>query len=130
MIVASFCASLQLGAVQKLQAVKVQKNKKVLQLCNLLLDLGYIAGYRILNDYRILVSLKYRNNRSTLRSFTIFSRPSSRVYYSRKNLLGRRVNNYFRSNSFTFFFTTRGILLTDIECFMLGIGGEPVCVVS
>jgi len=130
MIIASFCASLQSAASKKLCVVKVQKNKKVLQICNLLLDLGYITGYSHLNKQKLLVTLKYTANRGPLRSLILFSRPSSRVYFSRKNLFGKYVNNYYKTNSFTIFFTNSGFVMTDIECFMHGIGGEPICVIS
>jgi len=130
MVVSRFCASLQSGVLHKLKSVRVQKNKKVLQLCGLLFDLGYIGGYSVLNDQTLLVTFKYTANRSPLRSLVISSRPSSRFYYSRRNLLGRCVNNYFKTNSFTIFFTSKGYMMTDIECFMVGVGGEPLCVVS
>lgn len=129
MIVSSFCANLQTAALQKLHSIKVKKNKQVLQLCDLLTDLGYIAGYTGLTSGKLLIFLKYDNRRGPLRSLKISSRPSSRIYYGHSNLFGKRVNNYFRTNSFTIFSTPRG-LLTDIECFMFRLGGEPVCVIS
>lgn len=129
MIISSFCANLQTAALQKLQSIKVRKNRKVLQICDLLVDLGYIAGYTKLGEQKLLVFLKYGNRRSPLRSMKTFSRPSSRVYYTKKNFFERRVNNYFKTNSFIILSTSRG-LMTDIECYMSRLGGEPLCVIS
>lgn len=130
MIVAGFCANLQSAAAKKLQSITVKKNKKVVQICDILFDLGYIAGYSVLTPQRLIIRLKYTAGRGPLRSLVLFSRPSSRVYYSYKNLLGKGVNNYYRTNSFTIFYTATGKLMTDIECFMYRIGGEPLCVIS
>lgn len=129
MVISSFCATLQSAATQKLKSIKVTKNKKVLQLCTLLFDLGYISGYTTLDKQKLLVFLKYSNGRGPLRGLKVFSRPSSKVTYLRKNVFGRRVNNHYNTNSFVILSTGLG-LKTDIECFMFRLGGEPLCVVS
>lgn len=130
MIVSSFCANLQTAAAKKLQFITVKKNKKVLQICDILFDLGYLSGYTVLSPHKLIVRLKYTWGRGPIRSLVLFSRSSSRVYYSYKNVSGRAVNNYYRTNSFIIFSTSTGKLMTDIECRMYRVGGEPFCVVS
>lgn len=66
---------------------------------------------------------------SHIRQIFIISKPSSRVYFNLKNIKYTLVNNSISNNSILFCSTSKG-LLTDIECNILSIGGEPVLYVA
>lgn len=130
-IFANFVSSLKTACLNKVFNFTAKKNKKVIFLCFILEELGYIAGFTILNQYYIRVNLKYYRNKSVIRTLNLFSKPSSRIYLKKKNIFGFRINSFIKNNNFTLFSSSFSkFLLTDIELIMLGSGGEPLLVIG
>jgi ribosomal protein S8 len=130
-IFANFICSLKTACLNKVLSFVVKKNKKVIYLCLILEELGYISGFTILNSNYIKVNLKYYKNKSVIRTLNLFSKPSSRIYLKKKNIFGFRINSFIKNNNFTLFSSSFSkFFLTDIEMIMLGIGGEPVIVIG
>lgn len=130
-IFANFVCSLKNACLKKILFFVAKKNKKVVYLCLVLEELGYIAGFTILNDFYIKVNLKYYRNKSVIRTLNLFSKPSSKIFLKKKNIFGFKINSFIKNNNFTLFSTNSSkFLLTDIELIMLGIGGEPVVMIG
>lgn len=130
-IFANFVCSLKNACLGKILFFIAKKNKKVVYLCLILEELGYIAGFTILNDFYIKVNLKYYRNKSVIRTLNLFSKPSSKIFLKKKNIFGFKINSFIKNNNFTLFSTNSSkFLLTDIELIMLGIGGEPVVTIG
>lgn len=130
-IFSNFVCSLKTACLNKVLSFVAKKNKKVIYLCLILEELGYIAGFTILNNIYIRVNLKYYRNKSVIRTLNLFSKPSSRNYLKKKNIFGFRINSFIKNNNFTLFSTSFSkFFLTDIEVIMLGIGGEPIITVG
>lgn len=127
----SFLGTLQSASLQKVTSLISPYNKKVIMLCKTLEDLGYIYGFTILKKKKVKVFLKYYSNKPVLRAARMVSRGSSRIYYRKKNLKGLNVNSYIKKNAFVILTTSNSkFYLTDIECQLHSVGGEPICVVS
>lgn len=130
-IFANFVCSLKNACLKKILFFIAKKNKKVVYLCLILEELGYIAGFTILNDFYIKVNLKYYRNKSVIRTLNLFSKPSSKIFLKKKNIFGYKINSFIKNNNFTLFSTNSSkFLLTDIELIMRGIGGEPIVTVG
>jgi len=130
-LLANFISNLKSAYLNKTKTVISCSNKKVLNLCLVLEELGYISGFTCLPNNKICVHLRYYKNKPALRSLSLVSKSSSRVYFKKKNIFGTGVNSFISINGFILFNTSFSKnLLTDVELYMIGIGGEPVCVVS
>ena len=130
-ILSAFVGVLKFGSLTRRDYVVSVYNKEVLDLCSKLEDLGYISGFCIINTKYLKVFLKYYRNKPVLRNLSFVSRPSSRVYFKKRQLKGWGISNHFKSNNFMLLRTNKSSkLLTDIECMMLGTGGEPYLVVA
>jgi len=131
-ILSSFVGTLKSAAQNKTNTIEVKYNKRVIKLCKILEELGYIYGFTVLDKHYLKVHLKFYENKSVLRNLKFVSKPSMRVYFRKKHLKGYNVLSFIKTNSFLILHTSknRGEFLTDVECFMLGIGGEPAFVVS
>lgn len=99
--------------------------------CFLLEDLGYISGFSVISKFKLKVNLRYFQNKSTIRTLSLLSKQSSRVYLKKLNLQGKRINSYIRNNSFVILTTSSSFFfLTDVESFFLSTGGEALFVVN
>lgn len=130
-IFSSFLGIFKSAILHKTSTILAPYNKKVIKLCEVLEELGFIYGFTILTHKQIKVFLKFYSNKSVIRGIHLVSKPSSRVHLKIKNLKGYGINSFIKKNSFTILTTSaKPIYLTDIECFLLHTGGEPVCVVN
>lgn len=130
-IFADFISAVKTACLNRTSFLIARKNNKVLKLCLALEDLGYISGFTILNDNFVKVFLRYYRRKSVIRTLNLYSKSSSRIYLKKKNLTGFRINSFIKNNNFTLFFTNASpFFLTDIELYMLGIGGEPALTVG
>nr|AKT25973.1 30S ribosomal protein S8 [Balamuthia mandrillaris]AKT93845.1 ribsomal protein S8 [Balamuthia mandrillaris]AKT94958.1 ribosomal protein S8 [Balamuthia mandrillaris]AKT94979.1 ribosomal protein S8 [Balamuthia mandrillaris]AKT95018.1 ribosomal protein S8 [Balamuthia mandrillaris] len=85
-----------------------------------LLDLGYITTFKVLSQSEILVSLRFVDNRPSIRRILRISKPGKRIFRRPKNMKRIFGNNI---QGFWLLSTPRGVL-TDQECFFYNIGGE------
>lgn len=96
-------------------------NSKVLKI---LFFLGFIRGF-IKNNNKIQIFLSHSLNSTNIRGCFLLSKLSSRVYFPSSLLKKQKLGKFFNINGFTLCSSNRGIL-TDVECLILGIGGEPL----
>jgi ribosomal protein S8 len=130
-ILSSFFGILKSCCLTKTKSFIAPCNKKVLRVCDTLYDLGYIYGFTLLTPSKVRIQLKFANNKSVIRSLNLVSKSSLRIFLKKKNLKGRNILTHIHTFSFLLLSTSLDTrLLTDIECFMLNIGGEPVAIIS
>ena len=97
--------------------ILIKLSKKNLNYLNLLLNTGFIRGYKIVNN-KIEVLLKYINNKPLINKIKIISKPSCRVYINKK----QKLNN----NGLYIISTSKG-LLTNKQIKEYNLGGELIC---
>ena len=87
---------------------------------------GFILGYKTYdeNPNKLIIFLKYKNDKPVIKSIKTISKPGRRIYYSIKQIW--KLNS---SRSFIIFSTNKG-LKSIVECKKLKIGGEPYIVIN
>lgn len=96
-------------------------SKTLLGICEILKNRGYIENFRKLEEGKknyIKVYLKYEGQKSKIHQIKRISKPSRRVYVSRKNL--PRIK---QGRGLAVISTSKG-LLSDEEARKLEVGGE------
>jgi small subunit ribosomal protein S8 len=125
-LLANLISSIRVGILGRKSTVTARNTRLNISILNLLLNLGYIRGFRIdKNNYKIEIFLKYIQYKSAIRQLYIMSRPAKPLYLKKKNIFLSSLNNANIQNGFLILSTTRGIL-TDVEAYLLGIGGVPL----
>ena len=78
---ADLITRIKVGYKARLLSIKVLKNKLAVNFLFLLYKIGLIRSFYMLNnEKKILVHLKYKNNRPVVYSMDLISKPSRRVY--------------------------------------------------
>lgn len=98
------------------------------KIIKILCDLGYIYSYTLSNN-NYIISLKYINNKPAIRQLFLISTPSKKTYFGWRNMKFSNTNNNIYTNGFIICTTSQGIL-TDLECAMLHLGGQPLLQVA
>ena len=128
---ALFLSVLKSGALTKTTSVISKYNSLVIKTCLILEELGYISGFTILDNEYLKVKLRFYKNTSVIRSISLFSKQSLRVYLKVLPLKTKNSSSQIFKYSFTVVSTSKfPLFLTDFECVILNCGGEPVFVVS
>jgi small subunit ribosomal protein S8 len=108
------------GCNLKLKVVEIPNSNLCVKVLLILYKLGFINGYSLQSKKKVLVYLKYINNKSCIRNITRISTPGHRVYMSIskfKNFLKKKGNGFY------IFSTSKGII-TDEDVPNFNIGGE------
>jgi len=98
---------------------------------NLLVKLGYVNSFTVLNTQRLQVFLKYdEKGRSVIRLIKQISSPSSRVYISYKHLL--KISLLLNSNNplSTLILSTPVGLVTHFSAINRKFGGEVLFLIN
>lgn len=110
----------------KLTNVEIANSTLCANVLLLLYKLGYIKGYTIKNKKKIIVFLKYLNNKPCIRNIYRISTPGRRVYLT----LNKLKKNLRRKNNGFYIFSTNKGLLTDEEVLSFNLGGEVLLKVN
>ena len=121
-LLSDLLARLNNGYRAKLTSIIVLKSRQTLIVLSLLVRLGYISGFKILNSRNVCVYLSYYHNQPAIRKLERISKPSQRIYFSVRDLNNRSATAQ-KTLGFYILSTTSGII-TDVESLLLGIGGE------
>jgi ribosomal protein S8 len=123
--------SLKTSYRAKLNRVVIKKTVYVLRVCVALKSLGFVSGFSICK-YVIILHLKYRNKRPSIRGIRNVSKSSHRVYLKKNFVTGKGVLGAYKNHSFILFNSSSkgGKILNDIECQVLRVGGEPLVIVN
>lgn len=128
-LISNFLSILKFGSLKKLLFVYTPSNKLIINISALIYDLGFIKGFTLINVFYLKVYFKTFYSSPVLRSCFCLSTPARRWYFDYKSLYGAKINNYLSMNSFLIISTSKG-LLTDVECGIYKMGGEPIAYVS
>lgn len=101
--------------------VIIKKSRYIISILDVLLYEGYILGYTI-QEFNIIVYLKYINGKSVINDIKLISKPVRRVYFSFKKL-----RKFSELNETIFFTTNKGIKSNKDYCLLKnGQGGEGI----
>jgi ribosomal protein S8 len=127
--IANFVSCLVVGIKTKLRLTKCKSTKKTLRLAATLFDLGLISGYTLVGK-QLQIRLRYTaNNKSALRRVTQISKQSCKVYWGAAVMRNsvRERGGMHRAGGFVILTTSSSSsFLTNVECHMLKVGGEPL----
>ena len=121
-LLSDMLARINNGYMAKLIKVNVLRNKQNLVILSILLKLGFISGFQLIDKREIIVFLSYYRNKPAIRKLQRISKSSHRIYFTLRELQNRSTLAYSQ-NGFFILSTTIGIL-TDVEALALGVGGE------
>ena len=119
-------ANIKNGQLAKRNFIYHPRKKICESFLKILWNEGFILGYTISteNPKNLKIFLKYRNNRPTINSIKLISKPGRRIYYS--------INQIWKidsNKSFLIFSTNQG-LKSIVECKKNKIGGEPFLLIN
>ena len=125
-ILADLITRIKVGYKARLLSIKVCKNKLTINFLILLYKIGLIRSFYMLkNEQKILVYLKYKNNKPILYSIDLISKPSRRVYWT-LNILSHNYRKYAFS-SFYIISTSNGLITSNDAILQKSISGEILC---
>jgi len=105
--------------------VDIPASRVKAELSKILIDTGFLAGAKYIEDNRqgvLRIYLKYqKDNSEVISGMKRISKPSRRIYKPKKNL-PRVLGGY----GMAILSTSQG-MLPDSECRKRGIGGEVIC---
>jgi len=106
--------------------IQVPNQKILISFLNVLWDEGYILGYKrsTLNKTKYSVFLKYNNNQPAIKKVEFISKPSTRKYFSLRQLwkIDLSIGTAILS-------TSKGILSLN-SCKKYGVGGELFVIIK
>lgn len=119
-------ASIKNGQLAKRDFIYHSRKKNCESFLKILWDEGFILGYSISSkdQKKLKIFLKYKNNRPTINSIRLVSRPGRRIYYS--------INQIWKidsNKSFLILSTNQGLKSIG-GCKKNKIGGEPFIVIN
>jgi len=112
------------GQCYRFSELNVVKSKLVISFLKLLYSEGFIRGFN-LNSLSITVFLKYHNLKPSISYISSLSKPSKRIYLSKKEILVlSKKKEIFVILTSKGFFSSKNIFESSFE------GGEVVCILS
>jgi len=119
-----------------LNQMKIGKAKKVLfvetvytntnySLLDIFFKIGIISGFKKIDNKKLRIFLKYKNNKSVIKDIQLVSKPTKRVYWSKRVIL----NNLQKSDFFGFYIiSTKKGLVTNFSYLYnnINFGGEVI----
>ena len=125
-IFADLITRIKVGYKARLLSIKVLKNKLTVNFLFLLYKIGLIKSFHILkNENKILLYLKYIDNKPAFFSIDLISKPSYRVYWT-LNILSHNYRKYSFS-TFYIISTSKGLITSNDAILQKNISGEILC---
>lgn len=125
-LLSNMVSIIKTGYNLKLSKVEIANSSVCVNVLLLLYKLGYIKGYFVKDKKKVIIFLKYINNKPCIRNIYRVSTPGRRVYLTIKKL---KENIKRKNNGFYIFSTNKG-LLTDEEVLAFNLGGEVLLKVN
>jgi len=125
-IFADLITRIKVGYKSRLLSIKVLKNKLTINFLILLYKIGLIRSFYMLNnEKKILIYLKYKNNKPIIYSMDLISKPSRRIYWT-LNILSHNYRKYSFS-TFYIISTSKGLITSNDAILQKSISGEILC---
>jgi len=124
-------ANINLGYKILLPSVVVYNTTLTRRVLSLLLKLGYIYSFIVLNSKQVQIFLKYNEySNPALRSIQRISKPGNRIFLSYKHLKNFAKNSNLNNNYQIAVFSTSKGILTGFEALELKVGGELLFLIN
>ena len=117
------CNLINLGSKFGSKFVIVRNSKVIIKSLEKIYDLNFISGFRVVDNKKIKVFLKYNNFHPVLRNIYTLSKPSKKFFLKKKNI--KSLSAKSSCNGFFVISTDKGFL-TDIECVLFSRGGKAM----
>jgi small subunit ribosomal protein S8 len=120
--IADLLTRIRNGQKSKLLQVKVYKSNFKQSVLKVLLEEGYISGYKDLDENHLIIDLKYSSTGSpAIAEIHRVSKPGTRMYSSIKDL-----KSYYNGMGIYVLSTSKGVM-SDRGAKKMMVGGEVVC---
>jgi len=114
-------SNIKVACLQGKSYITVNYSKFIVNFFTILYLNGFIANFKVLNNFKIKVYITYLSNSlSIFQSLKIMSKGSKKNYISFNKLV------FFFNNKFCIVSTSKG-LLTNFQAIKKRVGGELVC---
>lgn len=123
-LLSHFLSNLQNHYKSKKIKMVFYQTKIINQLILLLIKEGFIRGFKILPDRKLLIFLKYDPTYNLIDKITIFSKPGKRVYIKNSWIFKQK-----KSTKLIIISTPLG-LMTLTQAKQLNCGGELICQIN
>lgn len=117
-ILSNLFSALKNGCLVNKTKITQVNSKSTQNILNILIREGFIKSYKI-NQNKINIFIKYKNNKPVITNIIKISKSSKRVYLKNKDLYKNKRGFFILSTSLGF--------LTDIQAKNLNVGGEFIC---
>lgn len=123
-LVSNMISIIKVGILGRRLEVITRTSNYCSHILNVLYRLGFIRGFVVVDKQKTVVLLKYITvNHSVIRNIKVISKPSRRVYWTRKHV--ETSINHRSSSGYILISTSSGVL-TNYECQIANIGGEAI----
>src|SRR5690606_6000033 len=114
-------SNIKVACLQGKSYITVNYSKFIVNFFTILYLNGFIANFKVLNNFKIKVYITYLSNSlSIFQSLKIMSKGSKKNYISFNKMV------FFFNNKFFIVFNSKG-LLTNFQVIKKRVGGELVC---
>ena len=121
-IISDFVARINNALQKDKKTVLVPRTNKIKNLLNVMEQEGFIVGYQDkVEDKKFNVFLKYFQDKPVINNFSSISKPSRRVYFSKKDIMQWKTQN--STFDLLIISTNKGVL-THQDSLSKGAGGE------
>lgn len=117
----NFLSSLQNHSKAKKTQMYHPQSKLIINIVNLLIKEGYLRGYTITSNKKIIVFLKYKLHFNFIDKIKILSKPGKRNYINSSELYDLKTSGLFIIST-----STRGVISLS-EAKKFNCGGELIC---
>lgn len=114
----NFFVNLKNAQLNKKNFIICRKNKLCENFLKLFWNQGFILGYKLNDQSKFKIFLKYKKNQPVIHSLKTISKPSYKIYYSKKQIW--KINS---SRSLIIFSTNKGLKCLA-ECKKFNTGGK------
>ena len=116
-------STLKNGQLAKKKILLYKRHKMGAAFLNILWDEGFIAGYKIDQDY-FRIFLKYKMNKPVIKSINFITKPGHKIYYRLTQLWKLQPNT-----GVVIISTNKGLMSLD-ECKRYKLGGQPLVIIQ
>jgi len=116
----NFFSFLKISIKKKKNKIFVKKTKNIIFVLNFLYKEGYIKNYKIINDSKICIFLKYVLNESIFHDI-IYYKPSRKIFFTKKKMCNFIRNKKWLGSNYILY-TSKG-LLSLTQCIKYNLTG-------
>lgn len=108
------------GNRNRVRTVKLNINKKTMEVLYIFLELGLIRGYKMQSNNEIWVSLRFHGGSHIFNRISLVSKPSKRIYWNMSQLY----KEIDKNNAVIYLISTKEGILIGSDCIWRALTGE------